>query len=265
MTTSPPSPRLPAPPLYERIKGSLREGILSGQYAPASLLPSEAALGEQFSASRITVRQALADLQNEGLIFRRHGKGSFVSQPKAFQNVTALQGFAKAMSAQGHAIRNRVQKLQTVPAPTDVAQALQLAPGAPVTALHRVRLLDQAPLSPISLELTWLPEALGNVVARADLATRDVFLVLEQDAGVALGHATLAIDAALADHATAAALDTDAGAPLLRVERLTHDARGTPIDFERLYFRGDAFQYRLRLDRQVAAAAQSIPPLQDTV
>lgn len=262
MTTPPPSPRLPAPPLYERIKGSLREGILSGQYAPDTLLPSEAALGEQFGASRITVRQALADLQNEGLIFRRHGKGSFVSQPKAFQNVTALQGFAEAMSAQGHAIRNRVQKLETVPAPTDVAQALQLAPGAPVTALHRVRLLDQAP---VSLELTWLPEALGRIVAQADLTTRDVFLVLEQDAGVVLGHATLAIDAALADHATAAALHTGAGAPLLRVERLTHDAHGTPIDFERLYFRGDAFQYRLRLDRQVAAAAQSILPLQDTV
>ncbi len=265
MTTSPPSPRLPAPPLYERIKGALREGIVTGLYAPASLLPSEAALGAQFGASRITVRQALADLQNEGLIYRHHGKGTFVSQPKAFQNVTALQGFAEAMSAQGHAIRNRVLKLQTVPAPADVAQALQLAPGTPVTELHRVRLLDQSPPSPLSLEVTWLPEALGSIVARADLATRDVFLVLEQDAGVTLGHATLAIDAALADHATAAAPETGAGAPLLRVERLTHDAHGTPIDFERLHFRGDAFQYRLRLDRQVAASAQSIFPLQDTV
>ncbi|PLT17401.1 MULTISPECIES: GntR family transcriptional regulator [Ralstonia] len=262
MTTSPSSPRPPAPPLYERIKGALREGIVSGLYAPASLLPSEAALGAQFGASRITVRQALADLQNEGLIYRRHGKGTFVSQPKAFQNVTALQGFAEAMSAQGHAIRNRVLKLQTVPAPADVAQALRLAPGAPVTELHRVRLLDQAP---VSLEVTWLPEALGRIVARADLVTRDVFLVLEQDAGVALGHATLAIDAALADHATACALDTGAGAPLLRVERLTHDAHGTPIDYERLSFRGDAFQYRLRLDRQVAASAQSVFSLQGTV
>ena len=262
MTTSPPPPRLPAPPLYERIKGALRDGIVSGLYAPASLLPSEAVLGAQFGASRITVRQALGDLQNEGLIYRRHGKGTFVSQPKAFQNVTALQGFAEAMSAQGHAIRNRVLKLQTVPAPTDVAQTLHLTPGTPVTELHRVRLLDQAP---VSLEVTWLHEALGRIVAKADLATRDVFLVLEQDAGVALGHATLAIDAALADHATAAALDTGAGAALLRVERLTHDAHGTPIDFERLYFRGDAFQYRLRLDRQVAVSAQSILPLQDTV
>lgn len=260
MTASPPSPHLPALPLYARIKDTLRESILSGQAAPESLLPSEAALCERFGASRITVRQALADLQNEGLIFRRHGKGTFVSAPKAFQNVTALQGFAEAMSAQGHSIRNRVQKLETVPAPADVAQALQLAPGALVTELHRVRLLDRAP---VSLEVTWLPEALGKTVARADLVTRDVFLVLEQDAGTPLGHATLAIDATLADHATAAALDTGAGASLLRVERLTHDAHGKPVDFERLYFRGDTFQYRLRLDRQVAAAAQSILPLQE--
>lgn len=262
MTTSPPSPRLPAPPLYERIKGALREIILSGQAVPDTLLPSEAALCEQFGASRITVRQALADLQNEGLIFRRHGKGTFVSAPKAFQNVTALQGFAEAMSAQGHSIHNRVLRLETVPAPMDVAQALQLAPGTPVTELHRVRLLDRAA---VSLEVTWLPEALGRVVARADLATRDVFLVLEQDAGVPLGHATLAIDAALADHATATTLDVGAGAPILRVERLTHDAHGKPIDFERLYFRGDTFQYRLRLDRHVAASAQTIFPSQGTV
>ena len=147
MTTSPPSTRLHAPPLYERIKGALREAILSGQAAPDTLLPSEAALCEQFGASRITVRQALADLQNEGLIFRRHGKGTFVSAPKAFQNVTALQGFAEAMSAQGHNIHNRVLRLETVPAPVDVSQALQLAPGTPVTELHRVRLLDRAAVS----------------------------------------------------------------------------------------------------------------------
>ncbi|WP_273729519.1 UTRA domain-containing protein, partial [Brucella gallinifaecis] len=73
-----------------------------------------------------------------------------------------------------------------------------------------------------------------------------------------------AIDAALADHATATTLDVGAGAPILRVERLTHDAHGKPIDFERLYFRGDTFQYRLRLDRHVAASAQTIFPSQGT-
>ena len=135
MTTPPSSPRQPAPPLYERIRGTLREGILSGHYAPASLLPSEAALGAQFNASRITVRQALADLQNEGLIFRRHGKGTFVSPPKAFQNVTALQGFAEAMSTQGHAIRNRVLKLQTTPAPADVARGGPHPPPYPRCAV----------------------------------------------------------------------------------------------------------------------------------
>ena len=82
-----------------------------------------------------------------------------------------------------------------------------------------------------------------------DLATRDIFLMLENDCGIALGHADLAIDAALADSDLAQALQVEEGAPIMRIERLTHTADGTPLDFEHLYYRGDAFQYRLRIDR----------------
>jgi GntR family transcriptional regulator len=112
-----------------------------------------------------------------------------------------------------------------------------------------VRLLNR---EPVSLEVTWLPEALGKRVASADLETRDIFLILENDCAVPLGHADVSIDAILADEDIAKALRVDEGSPILRIERLTHDADGKPIDFEYLYFRGDAFQYRLRIDRETA-------------
>jgi GntR family transcriptional regulator len=67
---------------------------------------------------------------------------------------------------------------------------------------------------------------------------------------VPLGHADVSIDAILADDEIAAALSVEEGSPVLRIERLTHAADGTPIDYEYLYFRGDAFRYRLRVDRQ---------------
>ena len=63
-------------------------------------------------------------------------------------------------------------------------------------------------------------------------------------------HADLAIDAVLADSDLTQALNVEAGSPIMRIERLTHDAQGQPLDFEHLYYRGDAFQYRLRIDRQ---------------
>jgi GntR family transcriptional regulator len=236
-------------PLYAQIKDTLRARILDGTYAPHSQMPSEHALCAMFDVSRITVRQALGDLQKEGLVFRLHGKGTFVSKPKAFQNVTSLQGFAEAMSSMGYEIVNQLRSCRMVKADRHVAQKLNLPEGAGVTEIHRVRLLNR---EPVSLELTWVPEALGKRLANADLAARDIFLILENDCGVPLGHADVSIDAMLADDEIASALRVQEGSPVLRIERTTHDAHGTPIDYEYLYFRGDAFQYRLRVDREKA-------------
>lgn len=234
-------------PLYAQIKDALRARILDGTYAPHSQMPSEHELCAMFDVSRITVRQALGDLQKEGLLFKLHGKGTFVSKPKAFQNLTSLQGFAEAMSSMGYEIVNQLRSFRIVKADRHVAAKLNLPEGAPVTEIHRIRLLNR---EPVSLELTWVPEAFGKRLANADLATRDIFLILENDCGVSLGHADVAIDAILADDDIVDALRVEEGSPVLRIERLTHDASGNPIDFEYLYFRGDAFQYRLRTDRQ---------------
>lgn len=243
---------LPAVPLYGQIKNTLRAQILDGTYAAGGQMPSESELCARFSASRITVRQALGDLQKEGLIFKLHGKGSFVSRPKAFQNVSTLQGFAESMSAMGHEVINRLEGLSFQPASAAVAQRLQVPEGTVVTEIRRVRLLNR---EPVSLELTWVSEALGRRLAQADLVTRDIFLILENDCGVPLGHADIAIDAAMADEDIAQSLAVAEGLPVLRIERLTHDVQGVPVDYEYLYFRGDAFQYRLRSERQAAPAA----------
>ncbi|KVL36620.1 GntR family transcriptional regulator [Burkholderia territorii] len=238
---------LSAAPLYVQIKDTLRARILDGSYAPHSRMPSEHELCAMFDVSRITVRQALGDLQKEGLLFRLHGKGTFVSKPKAFQNVTSLQGFAEAMSSMGYEIVNQLRSFRTVNADRHLATKLNVREGAPLVEIHRVRLLNR---EPVSLEQTWVPEALGKRLAGADLATRDIFLILENDCGVPLGHADVSIDAILADDEIVDALRVEEGSPVLRIERLTHDASGMPVDYEHLYFRGDAFQYRLRIDRQ---------------
>lgn len=241
-------------PLHTQLREALRARILDGSYDAHSQMPSESELCGMFSVSRITVRQALGDLQKEGLIFKIHGKGTFVSKPKAFQNVTSLQGFAEAMSSMGYEIVNQLLSFQTLPAEGIVATRLQLAAPALVTEIRRIRLLNR---EPVSLEVTYLPSAIGEPLRKADLITRDIFLILENDSGIALGHADISIDAILADDDLAQALRIEEGAPVLRIERLTHDDQGRPIDYELLYFRGDAFQYRLRVDRQKAAGSNS--------
>lgn len=233
--------------LYSQIKEVIRERILNGTYKVHEQLPSESEMSTLFSVSRITVRQALSDLQSEGLIFKIPGKGTFVAKPKTFQELTQLEGFAEAMQRKGYEIYNKVTSHKLIPATQVVAQKLALDIGQNVTEIKRIRYLNRAPLS---VEITYLPEEVGERLRKADLATRDIFLILENDYGISLGHADLQIDAMLADDHLAEQLNIEEGTALLRMERLTHTADKTPLDFEYLYFRGDAFQYRLQISRR---------------
>ncbi|MFW9266655.1 GntR family transcriptional regulator [Pseudomonas sp. D2-30] len=239
-------------PLHLQLRDLLRTRILDGEYPQGSQMPSESELGALFRVSRITVRQALGDLQKEGLIFKIHGKGTFVAKPKTFQNVSTLQGLAESMTGRGFEVINRLRSFKFIPADKPVAERLKVAEGDVVAQIKRVRLINR---EPVSLEITYLPKDLGERLEKADLVTRDIFLILENDCGLALGHADLAIDAVLADSELCQALEVEPGSPVMRIERLTHGADGRPLDFEYLYYRGDAFQYRLRIDRQKGTQA----------
>jgi GntR family transcriptional regulator len=233
-------------PLYTQIREALRTRILDGSYQTHAQLPTESELTGQFGVSRITVRQALNDLQKEGLIFKIHGKGAFVSKPKAFQDLARLQGFAEAMHVHGYETYNKLISIRHMAAPKAVAEMLKLGRGARITELRRVRFLNR---EPISLDVSYLSREIGERLAKEDLATRDIFLILENDYGIHLGNAELRIEATTADDQLAEMLGISDGAPILRIERLTCTADGKPLDFEYLYYRGDAFQYRLRVER----------------
>ena len=232
-------------PMHTQIREIVRRRVLDGTYAPHSQMPSESQMMEAFSVSRITIRQALGDLQKEGLIFKVPGKGSFVAKPKAFQNLSRLQGFGEAMSPSGYETFSQVLSMRQVPASDVVARRLQLALGDAVYEIQRLRYLNR---EPISVDQSYFPLALGERLAQEDLPTRDIFVILENDFGLHLTHADVQIEAISADEFLARQLRIAESSPLLRIERLTY-ADDQPVDFEFLYYRGDAFQYRLRIDR----------------
>lgn len=233
-------------PLYTQIKEILRTRILDGTYQAHQQMPSESELTRSFDVSRITVRQALGDLQKEGLIFKIHGKGTYVSQPKAFQNLGKLQGFGEAMASMGYETLSQVVSFKIVPADKIVAKKLGLDETEMVSEIRRVRYLNRAP---ISLDVSYLPRTVGERLIKEDLAHRDIFLILENDYGYSLGQAELQIEAMLADESLGRLIHLQEGSPVLRIERLTFTTDNQPLDFEYLYYRGDAFQYRLRIER----------------
>ncbi len=234
-------------PLYVQIKETLRQRILDGTYQPHQKLPSESELTRRFGVSRITIRQALRDLHNEGLIFSSQGKGSFVSKPKAVQNVRRLEGFGEAMAAQGYEATARVVSIEEMVPPKNVRDALDLggATSSSVVEVKRVRYLNRVP---VSLEISYFPLDVGRPLFNQDLSG-DIFPILENLSGIPLGAANISIDAGLANSEVQKELGLSEADPVLQVERLTHDRSGRPIDYEFLFFSGDSFKYRFEIDR----------------
>lgn len=233
-------------PLYLQIRDTLKQQILDGTYAEHQKLASENELMALFRVSRITVRQALRELHNEGLVFSAQGKGSFVSRPKATQSLQTLEGFEEAMVAAGFSAATRVISISQLLAPKAVQSALRLGPAQEVLEVKRVRYVNQ---SPVSVDLSYFPMSVGARLLGRDLA-RDIFPMLENELGIPLGVADIKVGAAVADDDTARPLRVTAASPVLRVERLTFDTAGQPVDFEYLLIRGDAYQYQFRVQHR---------------
>ena len=232
--------------LHARLRDALRARILEGRLAPGAKLPSEAELTAEHGVSRITVRQALGALQAEGLIVKLHGKGAFVSHPRAAQSLNRLEGLNEAMAAEQHAVSSRRLVWREVKAQGAIARRLGLPAGESVYHLRTLRYLDREPLS---VNDSYLPRFLGERLARVDFSQRDLIDLFEHEGGMKIGEAQLAIGAGLARAQDARLLQLQPGAPVLEVERLLHAADGGPVHVEFAIYRADTFRYKLNLRR----------------
>lgn len=233
-------------PLYQQLSDLLRDQIRRGLYGPLDRLPSEHDLVRKHSISRITARQALAELERSGLVFRLQGRGSFVARPTVVQGLTQLTGFAEAMPAQGFESTSRVVRTGALRASTEIAHRLALAPGSQVFEIRRLRLVGD---SAVSYDVSYFSVEIGRRLAREDLVRRDIFWLLENICQVSLGAADYQIGAVGAEEDIAMQLGVAGGSPLLLIDRLTYDDAGVPLDYEHLYVRADRVRYGLRLER----------------
>ncbi|NBH08870.1 GntR family transcriptional regulator [Amycolatopsis sp. SID8362] len=219
--------------------------LLRRQVLADETLPCEEDLTVEFSATRNTVREALALLRDDGLIARQPGVGTVVVGHKYPHGLNRLAGLAEVLREHGE-VTNDVRAADLVPAPAVVAHRLGVPERSEVVYLERLRRLDGVPLS---LDLTYLLPEIGKPLLAHDLAGRDVFALIEETSGQRLGYADIDVEALNADAETAAVLDVQPGAALLRWERLTHFADGRPVDLEYIRLRGDRLTMRARLDR----------------
>lgn len=233
-------------PLYTQIKEALRAKIIDGTYVAHQRLPSESEMINAFGVSRITVRQAMNDLQKEGLLFKVHGKGTFVAMPNVSQELTHLQGFGEAMRNLGHETFSEVFGLSTVPGTTIACLKLGIELGAQVTEIRRVRYLNR---EPISIDYSWVRHEIGSHLSEKNLKDKDLFSLLENELGQPLHSADVEIDATSASAEIAARLNVAANSPILRIERLTYASENKPLVFEYIHYRAESFKYKLKVLR----------------
>jgi len=244
--------RLPTP-LYHQIYVLLREQILGGIYADNQLVPTEQELTRRFGVSRITAKRALDELASEGLVVRRRGKGTTVASRVAVPAVSAnISGLLENLLMMGLKTKVEIVDFAYVPAPDDVARALDISTGEEVQRAVRVRSLDGAPLS---FTTSYVPAALGRTYGRKDLATKPLLELLER-AGVLIGSADQSIGAVLADSLVAPRLGVRVGSALLSVTRTVHDQHGQPVEYIAILYRPDRYQYRMKLARVQGPAAK---------
>ena len=236
-------------PLYSHVEAVLASEITDGYLKVGDQLPTEDSLIARFEVSRITVRRAIQNLVSRGLVEIRRGKGTFVAARKITQELTELTGFVEDMHALGRKPAARVIGKDIVTADMTVAGQLALTKGARVVRIRRVRLADGIPLS---FDETFLPLKIGRKIITNNLKVEPIFSLLERKYGIPLIEAEYKLDAVAAESEVAAALKVKQRSPILRIERTSYSTGNRPVDYERLYYRGDLVQFVTRLVRKVS-------------
>ena len=211
-------------PQYRQIEQALRERIAGLQ--PGDPLPSDAELVAEFGVSRMTARNAMQRLAEDGLVRREPGRGSFVAEPPAHRRANRLMTFSREMLRAGRVPSSRILVRVVRPSTADEADALGLRPRQPVVHLRRLRLADD---QPIALESAVLIADCARAVLRADLETGSLHETLTR-AGFELRRGTGTIRAAKATAEDARLLGLRVGDPLLVERRTIVDDDGRRIE-----------------------------------
>ena len=222
-------------PLWTQFRDVVRGKILQGELAVGDKLPTEAEFGEQYGISRIVVREALADLVRNGLIYKIRGQGAFVSARERDEDfVSTVLGFSDEMERKGRTVRTQVL-LQELRAPTaHEASSLGLSEDSQVVALKRLRSVDG------ELQLlveTAVPADLVPGLHRTRLENRSLYDVLRRQYGLRIVRAERWIDAVQPDAQTCELLGMKDPEPMLRIESIAYGANGRALEHYRALHR----------------------------
>lgn len=226
--------------VYVQIAENLLNQIELGKLNPGDRLPPERELSEKFGVNRLTLRRALQKLELQGLLTRRQGAGTFVSEPKIEQQAEVIISFTKGMQRRGYIPGAEIVKFEKQSAEKSVADELGLSSSDPVYSIFRLRLINQ---EPVLLERLTIPAVRFPHFERHDLATRSLYEVMETEYGVTVVSARQSLEPVIALEYEAEILHVLPGAALMLQLRLSFDQNEQPVEYGKDLYRGDRFRF----------------------
>jgi GntR family transcriptional regulator len=232
-------------PIYFQIEQRIREKIDKKELKPGEMIPSEREFAEKFQISRMTVRQAITNLVNEGYLQRERGKGTFVAVKKFEKNVRGLTSFSEDMRSRGFEPGTQVLDFIIIEADSLIASNLQIEVGAKVYQIERLRLADQ---QPIAFEVFYMSEDLVPGLTR-EVAGHSIYQYVESEIGLHLTSGVQELEATTAHKREASALGIKVGAPVLYIQQITYLEGQQPLEFVKSFYRADRYKYKVEMVR----------------
>ena len=245
-------------PLYHQVYLIIKDKIDSGEYAPGAPVPTEQELCGLYGVSRITVKRAMQDLADQGLIVRQRGRGSFVAERKteATSKGDALDDLFQNVMSIGESTQVRTIDAGVILAPSDLANRLECDVDAPIFRSIQVRSQDEEPIAVIR---AYVPEDIALALPEHGRSSLPMLAQLLR-AKIPVARAEQTVTATLADPQTASRLDVAPGTALLRLTRLVFDDTNRPIEWLDALYRGDRYAYRSSLTHGPSAAGGDWTP-----
>lgn len=234
--------------MYRQLHDLIRSQIEHGELKASERIPSEAQLGTGFGVSRITVRQALAELEREGLIDRVPGKGTFVREPaRKVERLTRLSGFGENMAALGLSAGYETLQAEETLVSAEIADRLRVA-GRRAFVVRRKLFADGRP---VGVHVSYLPlwlvqRAPEGTFGSESLERHSLYRVIE-GMGVELVRAEEIVEPVLLGAREAAQLDAEEGDLALKTRRTVYDSNDRPIEYVIILYRADSYTFRIEL------------------
>ncbi len=233
-------------PLYYQLKEVLKQQIRAGHLAPHTAIPSEPELVAQYHVSRATVRQALTELVHEGLLYRQHGRGTFVCEPRIQQHsVSELMSFSDELRRRGKRPGGRLYVSELVRGSQLVREQLHLTDEEQVVRLERVRTANNVP---VAHEVNYLPyPRAASVYQRAKEVAEGSLYNLMAAEGLQPYIVEQAMNADTASEREADLLQVSPGVAGLRLTCTTFDETGSPIEYTEAFYPAQQYEFHLTL------------------